>query len=406
MGWEATVRGHTAWTVHGSALAQAEGDEWPDDEAVRDALDRARWVLRDVFARFDAMDARQVLTSTLDQLQSGLTQMRDALANLRANAAYVASVHAASDAVLSTTGAWPRPPADAEVEVVRKTAEDFKDGLEKALSGFVDTTAAAAAETGKTKTDFVATTETLKANLKTLAERLDAQTTRLDSALNTLSTRYEEAEASRSASAEDVAVQRAKAFENERGRVATQTAAHLAVLEGMLVEARNTLQAIGVTTTASHYGTYADRQRRAGFWWAAVAVLAGVGSAGGVVWALHGVASGGESWQLASLKSLASTVILAVAGYAATQSSGHRREERRARRIQLGLAVLDPFLANVDGDDVKTLRLSLGAELFAAPAKEMDHGFSPLASLQQGLAQKAFAGRVDVTAKLKDPSET
>jgi len=405
MSWEQAVRGHTAWTVHGSALAQADADGWPDDENTRDAVDRMRWVLRDAWARFEGMDARQVMTSTLDALQSQFTQATDSLVNLRSNPAYAASVYAACDAILSTVASWPRPPASAEVQVVHKTAEAFKVGMEKALTGFEDTIAEAAAETDKTKAEFAASTAALTTTLTTLSARIEGQTTRLDVALNTAATRYEEAENARSATFEDAAALRGKAFDDERDRVATLTSEHLSRLEAMLGEARNTLQAIGVTTTASHYGSYAKRQSRAGLAWALGAVLLGVGGALGALWALHSVASGDQSWQLISLKSLASTIVLAVAGYAAAQASGHRHEERRARRMELGLAALDPFLANVDGEDVKTLRLALGAELFAAPAKEQERGLSPLASLQQALTQKSLAGRIDVSAGVKEANQ-
>ncbi|CAL8973721.1 hypothetical protein CELL_01603 [Cellulomonas sp. T2.31MG-18] len=405
MGWQETVRGHTAWAVHGTTLAQADQDEWPEDETVRDAIDRVRWVLRDVWARFEGMDPRLVASATLDALQSQFAQARDALVNLRSNPAYVPSVHAACDAIISSTATWPRPPADADIAVVHRTATDFQANAEKALAGLVETVASASVEADKTKADFAAKSDALQALLTSLSDRVEAQTSRLDAGLNALGTRYDEAEAARSDAAEAAAAERVKAFESERERTSALTSAHLSKLEVMLNEARTTLQAIGVTATASHYGTYADQQRKAGFRWAIAAVAAGLGCAVGVVWALHGVAAGGESWQSASMKSLVSTIVLAVAGYAATQSAAHRREERRARRIQLGLAVLDPFLANVDGDDVKTLRLSLGAELFAAPAKEQEQGFSPLASLQQALTHKALAGRVEVTAKLKDSND-
>jgi hypothetical protein len=135
-------------------------------------------------------------------------------------------------------------------------------------------------------------------------------------------------------------------------------------------QAKNTLQAMGVEATTSHYGTYARQERRAANFWTWMTVVLGVAGVLTIMWALHevGVADGDPSWAFISLKSLAGLTILAIAGYVGSEAHGHRVEERRAKSRELALAALDPFLANVDDAGIHRLRLALAADLFVQPA--------------------------------------
>lgn len=407
MTWESAVRSHHAWVTCDGAREDLSAEDWPDDADVRDVVDRTRWVLEHVKARFERSDPREVSTATLDSLNAQFSQVRSLLVNLRTSSANVPNLHQWCDTTLGAVASWPHPKANSTVGTVRRVATEYRTDIERVLAEHAKVVAQMSDEIREAKTSFSTETFAMTASVQAILKRVEAQAGRLDQNLDGLANRFEEAETARVASAEKAATKREADFATERQRAAVAVDAQIADLDAMREQARATLQAIGVDSTASHYGTYAKQQRTAAFGWSVFTVLLGVAGALGVVWALHSASITDASWQLISLKSISSTVLLGVAGYAGAQASGHRREERRARRIELGLAALDPFLATVDGDEVKTLRLALGAELFAAPpGKDHDRSSSPLQVFQRSLTNRAITARVEASAGTKDAPTT
>jgi hypothetical protein len=57
------------------------------------------------------------------------------------------------------------------------------------------------------------------------------------------------------------------------------------------------------------------------------------------------------------------------------EASGHRKEARDAKRTQLDLNALEPFLANMDENTAHDLREQFAKQIFGRPlANSKDHG--------------------------------
>ncbi len=117
-------------------------------------------------------------------------------------------------------------------------------------------------------------------------------------------------------------------------------------LEAELAKARGITGVIGSTGTAAGYQEEADAQRRTANMLRYGAILLGLAAAGLAVWAIiHTERSSEPSLTVVFSKALGSLVFAGLAGYVATQSAHHRHREEQARRRQLDLLALPPFIA-------------------------------------------------------------
>ena len=69
----------------------------------------------------------------------------------------------------------------------------------------------------------------------------------------------------------------------------------------------------------------------------------------------------------AIFKSTASAAILGAAGFMGREAAGHRREARDAKRTQLDLNAMEPFLANLSPEHAETLRKDIAQRIFHRP---------------------------------------
>jgi hypothetical protein len=115
---------------------------------------------------------------------------------------------------------------------------------------------------------------------------------------------------------------------------------------------------------AAGFGKYADEQRTRADIFRLVALLFGtLAVAWSFVVALLAVNSSFE-WT-AVLKLLVSIPLLLVAGYSIQQSGRHRDSERDARRSELELAAIDPYLANLPPEKRDQIKADLAGKMFA-----------------------------------------
>jgi len=93
---------------------------------------------------------------------------------------------------------------------------------------------------------------------------------------------------------------------------------------------------------------------------------------------------GSDSWHDTALRVGLAAAFVGIAGYAGTQSAGHRREERKAQRFALGLNAMESYLANVEATPVDDLKVKLAELLFIAdaePDRREATGLPPTASV-------------------------
>lgn len=136
-------------------------------------------------------------------------------------------------------------------------------------------------------------------------------------------------------------------------------------------KAAELVQIIGNIGVTGNYQKVADRQRRAANWLRAGAIvfmlLLVVFVAGSVI---MGIAYQ-HDWKLTLLRVVSGLVFAVPAGYCAVESSRHRRNEEHARRLELELASLDPFLQNLADDKQSNLKEELAKRYFGADDAEV-----------------------------------
>lgn len=282
---------------------------------------------------------------------------------------------------------------------VSALTESYKEGVGKAIDAARSSSAEAEKELQKVvaaKDDSLATLteqlEELKASIADEKADVSAQAARLDTALTTNNTAFNTKMTDWQA-ALDSGLQDAKsAAEKQLSESAAEARAHVTRLEDLEKQSRNLLEATARNSISTEYGTHARQQSKAATIWSVCAVLLAVF---GLV-ALFLMVNGIEEMTVpeAIWKTSVSALTLAIATYMGREASGHRKEARDAKRTQLDLNALEPFLANMDEDTAHELREQFAKQIFSRPlANSKDHsGFAWLPTKEPTTTEDKGAG--------------
>lgn len=187
---------------------------------------------------------------------------------------------------------------------------------------------------------------------------IEQQKTRLDSALSSHQEKF--------SSAQDDRTEKWTALlaENE-----TKLQEHLTAMREHEKESRKVLSALGVNSTATDYGAYANAQKDAANRWRIGAVIALSIAAAAFLFVagapLFGFGGDSEWWEVV-LQKIGAPVGAAAVGYVLIRESGqHRKEERSARQVQLTLTALEPFIANLPEPQKERIRVETARRIFA-----------------------------------------
>ena len=270
-------------------------------------------------------------------------------------------------------------------------------------SSTADTTLATAITAAETRANALAATA--EERLATLATAVEGHKARLDTLTASYSDVFTADEKVRDANAAAALIEEGTRHEAVRAEAAAATQTALA---GWTADAQATLDklaaweadaerrgkdmlgALAGRAMAAGYGKYADDERRAANWLRRGAVAAG---ALAIVWSV-GVAlfafSSAFEWTLL-LRFLAAVPMLAIALYLGEHSGKHRETERQARRSELELAALDPYLASLDPVKRGEVKEKLADRMFArqqAPTEAPSDVIGRLFDLLEKLIKK------------------
>lgn len=271
--------------------------------------------------------------------------------------------------------------ADHEIESLRSTVQQMTEELAE-VEAALD---AASRRVQELERDF-------QGRADSVAEAITKQTLRLDEALNGIQANFTNAEVQRAsehsamlselkATAESAREAEREAWVNARTEAKGEAFSVLRELEEQLDQARNVNSAVGLTATSSSYQQYAERERLSADRWRIVAA-ASFGLAFAVYLlmlfaGLGGSVSGETPWQVVVFKITGSAGLLALGLYAGRESRSHRESERRAKSVQLDLAALEPFIANMNEEQQQAVRLGAAQRLFASTGRERDPRSAP-----------------------------
>lgn len=198
----------------------------------------------------------------------------------------------------------------------------------------------------------------LEAQIEALGTQVTAAVARQDASIQQYQEQFSTAQEKRTTDfAELVQSARSEAAETRKD-LDTAGKQSLAELQAQIDKAKDMVSVFSAGGTANAFGKEAKEQSGAANTWRIIAiVLAIVGAAAAGVLML---AFGNRASTPELVGKLAVTVVIAgAAGYAATQSSAHRKREVRNRRAELLLASFEPFARDLPIEERNTARVAL-----------------------------------------------
>lgn len=218
-----------------------------------------------------------------------------------------------------------------------------------------DTNAICAAE--KSNTDLASNL------LATFKASLTKSETQLSEISKQVADRQLEIEAIKTAITTDMAAFRAAEtlkVETTISELTQSAKTTLSQIEAKLEEAQKLVTIISNHGVIGGYQNAANAERIAKWIWQLVTASTLIGL---IVYATNHLSSNLE-WVALVPRSLIAGAFIALASYAGLQAEKHRKAEQKNRRLELGLAAIDPFLANLDPLERDKLKQSLISSLF------------------------------------------
>ncbi|GHE93044.1 hypothetical protein GCM10014715_56690 [Streptomyces spiralis] len=393
--WDIQYKAHPVWSLVADLRSLLKSHEERVTPENRDHYDRLNMGLSYI-AEIGQEPVMVVTGQALSALQQNLVNVQqhvNAWATGSGSNYLVSAAEGYLDAAFDTVRTWP-PSKDRYTRGLRAAATDFVtdaqnaiegirgkvEGLQNKINELTATTQAGFSELLTEAQGNIQATqaevEQLRSEVSSTTATVTAQSQRLDQAINSYQTSYSEAEASRSEShqralekfAEDTLSATEKARAQSEEALSAQKEAgqrivdEVAALRDQAVELVN---AVGLASTATEYGRYAEQERKSANSWrfGAVSVFA---CSFLIFLATLLVSHVDEKtpWQFMAVRFGGSLALLAGGVYMAKESSQHRQEERRAKSFQLDLAALDPFIVNLPPEQRESIKAAAASRLF------------------------------------------
>lgn len=415
--WEHEYSAHNAWHLLDD-LQTAVNSRATQDSDGQACIDRLR-MLVSLLGDLRLSPSPLVSQAALQRLAQSLTELINSLTPWVNQGSLPLLMQAATkytDAVLDAANGWAGVPRElgGSAGLLDQFANESREELQRIrgeteeYQGYVRTVTAELQERQEASVREVAVVirEADKAR-----SQVEAQVRRLDAALNGVQEAFTTAEAERARDVRESlsafeADKRAQLQEVEQQAEAARQAQlvkfdmHLQKLQEHEQSAANLVSAIGLTGTATEYGTYATEQRNIanGFRWLALGLFL-TAFLLFLITVLRTPISSVTPWQFVVLRVVGSVALLAGGGYAARESTRHRGDERRARATQLMLTALDPFIANLSGEQQEVIKADAARTLVSGSTPDTA---KPNASKRSELPQ---AHDADVGAAVKMVTE-
>ncbi|MCL4241949.1 MAG: hypothetical protein KJ048_11405 [Dehalococcoidia bacterium] len=368
-----------------------------------DLANRQAAVARHVRTRVYGADPRLVPTSALKTLETGLEQVRVALAAFQSSLdpSNLGAADNASEALLNDLRLIPvtrrsGTEADASSAFLSTVAsleariQSARESLEAAatrISAEIQTAAAdarsqldsllstAEARVSEVTSDAATVREELANAQVAFEQGLTAQKTRVDTFIQNGQTQLTELQSRISGEALTQREEHSKEFteeaENQRStweatfkELADGVGRHLEFFRDQETVAQRILGKIAASQTAGTYLEESSQQQKEANRWRWLSFFIWIGAIVIAVWSAHEVTSsvsdvsGSRLVAISAARLAVAGVALSFAFWVSAQSGHHRKREQEARTIASELTTLRPFLAELPDDE---LRKSLGA---------------------------------------------
>lgn len=352
--WEVRFRDHELWRLVEQARATMNHVEHPVAQADRDALDYAGMVLELLEKRREDTDGREVSPNMLATTQNAVQNYVNALEYVQAGQYNWQQMVAPTDDVVNSLGWWP------PLKIAR-----YLSGISSAVDAFQRRTSEAADAVATRADDVASALAELTTQQAALEAAVTAERQRITEAIAKFTSDGNDAVHEWISDQEDSLTERASKWDAQIEAAKRTAAEHNATMADYEAKSRKVLEAVGVNATATDFGAYAKDQKETADTWrkfaALVFVLAGVWFiASSLPWFTEGT----QVWQSSLARLGVTAAVAGVGAYAARESSQHRRQERQAKRVQLVLTALEPFIVNLPEDDQNSIRAESARAIF------------------------------------------
>ncbi len=344
---------------------------------VRESLHRLRRVIDLFLSQVSSADPELTSFQALKSADQQFSKIKQELTQFKSNknANHITNASAAADSILSSAKALWVPALDLDLDQVRDAISSFR----KSVGQNARYAEQELAETRKA-------IESLREEANTLKNSIKEQKSRLDSVVNEFQSQFSKAEEARRSEAASALKTEEETMENLRSSYEEKFDASIAdskeklnnvsedlsakadgvisELENLKEKAERLVHVIANTGMVGGYQRVANEERRVGRFWDGVSLLSLAGMVGFAIYAFHGTFEDFNPGVFLARFGVVLT-FAALAGYGARQADKHHKVERRNRRVELELASIDPFLAELPDDERNQVKAAVADRLFA-----------------------------------------
>jgi flagellar hook-basal body complex protein FliE len=384
--WLESYTDHSAWQIIEATLNLIDEAEAQDDP-YQTQLDYIRIVLSTI-RHWEEMPSLLVSQAMLTALDTAVRNyVKKELDNWQTtnNPNHISNAHANVPQVLDAIRGWP----PAKERSIRSAAASLRESVAASdtyLKKLKDSTALVEGELHQVALDLgqrfderedlsIKRFQELEQKLSSTAGEIDQMDGRVDTLIAQQQERFEKTAQTRlekhqeslkteNAQFEEVLNEAVEKSQNTLDAQQNQADETLARLGELKQDAEDVVGAIGTASTANWYQTHAEEQQRSANIWRIVAVALFVGAFGVVAYSVFIAGTSGDTWKSTTLKATATFTLVAGAAYAAKESGRHREAEFGAKKTELTLRALDPFIATLNENERQQLKMDTTRYVF------------------------------------------
>ncbi len=325
--WDDRLNEHGLWTKL-SEFQTALGElELPDDEAnARDSRDYMENIVALVSARRAATDSLQLTTAMLDAVAAAIDSTHAYMSQSWTPGGNDGAMDTQAQSIVQALAGWPAPTPEQVAEAHASAAQRIQDATEATLE----------AVHGKR--------DEILAALKSLADQQESLETKVSEQTQAIT----DATANFATSSKDALAESDQEWTDSRDRQLKLAEGNLKTLNELEQQARDLVHAATSSVVATDYGEYAKKETFAGWICDISAALVGAIGVAAILYHLFTAGDGADSNIGLSLTRLAASIgALGVAALVGKRGNQHHREARAAKRTDLAIRQVGPFVANL-----------------------------------------------------------
>lgn len=326
----------------------------PSDRAEQDALAYIGMVLELIERRHEESDAHEITPSMLVGTYQAVAQWNSALANVRDHSWNATDAVGETDAVLETLASWPP----------MKPARYFS-GIAAATESFQGRVADALADVTSRYQSLVSKLEEMESAEGQLRRSIDSEKQRISEAIADFKT-------SSKTVVDDLLSEEEERLSEARLYAAEEDSRYRSSAEDILSQlraheetARDTVHATTASAVATDYGKYARNKSVAAWICDIGAALIGAAGVAAILFHLFTINPNADTNLGISITRLAASLgALGIAALLGKRAAQHHREARAAKRTDLALRRVMPFIVNLPADEQELIVLDFTERVF------------------------------------------